>query len=94
MTRGANYGWPQVEGSGGAPEFTDPLLTWTPDESSPSGLEVTGDAAYLASLRGRRLWRVPLTSDGVGAPEVQRLGVEQLDGWRVPARVRLSSLVQ
>jgi glucose/arabinose dehydrogenase len=71
---GANYGWPQVEGSGGAPEFTDPLLTWTPDEASPSGLEVTGDAAYLASLRGRRLWRVPLTSDGVGAPEALLVG--------------------
>lgn len=75
---GNNYGWPEVEGAGGAPEFTDPLVTWATSEASPSGLVVTGDAVYLAALRGQRLWRVPLaTGSGsavVGAPEPYFVG--------------------
>lgn len=66
---GQNYGWPRVEGPGGGDELTDPLVTWPPSEASPSGLLVTGDAVYLAALRGERLWRVPLEGGEVGEPE-------------------------
>ncbi len=69
---GRNYGWPEVEGfaDGGAAESTDPLLTWAPADASPSGLAVTGDAVYVAALRGQRLWRVPVSAEGVlGQPE-------------------------
>lgn len=66
---GNNYGWPIVEGGGGEPEFVDPLVTWAPEEASPSGIAVTGDAVYLAALRGQRLWRVPLSDGQVGTPE-------------------------
>jgi glucose/arabinose dehydrogenase len=66
---GANYGWPDVEGGGGREGFTDPLVTWSTDEASPSGLLVTGDAVYLAALQGERLWRVPLADGEVGEPE-------------------------
>ncbi len=68
---GGNYGWPEVEGPGGAPEFVDPVLTWATSEASPSGLAHGGDGAlYLAALRGESLWRVPLGADGeVGDPE-------------------------
>jgi len=62
---GRNYGWPEVEGSGGRGEgFTDPLLTWSTDEASPSGAAIVGNALYAAALRGQRLWQVPLTADG------------------------------
>ena len=76
---GGNYGWPLVEGGGGGPDFVDPLVTWSTDEASPSGIAVTGDAVYLAALRGQRLWRVPLVDgpvvDGaVGAPEPYLVG--------------------
>ena len=64
---GGNYGWPEVEGVGGG-GFVDPLATWGTDDASPSGLAVTPDAVYLAGLRGARLWRVPLTADGIGTP--------------------------
>ena len=59
---GGNYGWPVVEGIGdtGGGRFTDPLLTWTVEESSPSGIAVVGDTLYAAALRGERLWEVPL----------------------------------
>jgi glucose/arabinose dehydrogenase len=64
---GGNYGWPQVEGMGDG--FVEPVAVWRTDEASPSGLAVTGDAVYLAGLRGETLWRVPLTADGVGTTQ-------------------------
>src|SRR5918999_5454644 len=55
---GRNYGWPDVEGFGGEPErFTEPLLTWTTDEASPSGLAFAGGSLWVAGLRGERLWQ-------------------------------------
>lgn len=74
ITPGTNYGWPQVEGTGGVPGFADPLVTWPTSEASPSGIAVTDDAVYLAALRGRRLWVVPLTADGVGEPRAVLVG--------------------
>ncbi|MEU4362294.1 PQQ-dependent sugar dehydrogenase [Promicromonospora sp. NPDC023987] len=64
---GGNYGWPEVEGPGeGADDqdgFTDPVAWWPTSEASPSGIAVTEEAVYLASLRGERLWRVPLLGE-------------------------------
>jgi glucose/arabinose dehydrogenase len=63
---GGNYGWPDVEGPGNGFEpppgvtYTDPVAWWPTSEASPSGIAVTEEAIYLASLRGERLWRVPL----------------------------------
>lgn len=66
---GGNYGWPEVEGTGGGDEYVDPLLTWRPAEASPSGAAVAGGSLWVAALRGERLWEVPLTGDGgVGEP--------------------------
>lgn len=67
---GDNYGWPIVEGPGGGDEFTDPLLTWEPAEASPSGVAIAGESLWVASLRGARLWEIPLTGGGeIGEPE-------------------------
>lgn len=75
ITPGANYGWPVVEGTGGVDRgFTDPLATWPTSDASPSGLAVTAEGVYLAGLRGQRLWRVPLTADGVGQPQALLAG--------------------
>ncbi|MBN0042318.1 PQQ-dependent sugar dehydrogenase [Cellulosimicrobium cellulans] len=74
---GGNYGWPEVEGVGGASSgFVDPVATWATSDASPSGLAVTREGAYLAGLRGETLWRVPFASpeggasaDAFGAPQ-------------------------
>jgi glucose/arabinose dehydrogenase len=71
---GRNYGWPQVEGFAdagpGGDRYTNPLLTWTPDQASPSGAAIAGGSVWVACLRGERLWRVPLGADGrVGTPQ-------------------------
>nr|WP_184830180.1 PQQ-dependent sugar dehydrogenase [Jiangella mangrovi] len=65
---GQNYGWPFVEGIGGAPDYTDPVVEWRPtSEASPSGLAYVRDTLFVAALRGERLWQVPLSSDGSGS---------------------------
>lgn len=65
ISPGQNYGWPFVEGIGGAPDYTDPVVEWRPtSESSPSGLAYVRDTLFVAALRGGRLWQVPLTPDG------------------------------
>ncbi|WP_246783954.1 PQQ-dependent sugar dehydrogenase [Cellulomonas persica] len=78
---GANYGWPEVEGEGGADEgFVDPVAVWATSEASPSGLAVTDEAVYVAGLRGERLWRLPLRpaggddAAGVGTPQALLTG--------------------
>jgi glucose/arabinose dehydrogenase len=69
IKKGKNYGWPQVEGFGGGDEYVDPLLTWTTDEASPSGMAYADGSLWVAALRGTRLWQVPLSADGrVGKP--------------------------
>ncbi|MGP3968623.1 PQQ-dependent sugar dehydrogenase [Streptomyces sp. 6N223] len=61
ITSGGNYGWPEFEGRGGEDDgFTDPVAQWPPAEASPSGLAYSQGSLWLASLRGERLWRVPL----------------------------------
>jgi glucose/arabinose dehydrogenase len=73
ITPGANYGWPECEGSCGKDSFVDPVVQWSPTSiASPSGLAIVGDNAYVASLRGRSVWQVPL--DGSGKATALDLG--------------------
>jgi len=65
ITAGGNYGWPDVEGNGGAPEFIDPVQQWTTAEASPSGLAIIGDTLFMAGLRGERMWRVDPSTGAV-----------------------------
>jgi glucose/arabinose dehydrogenase len=70
IVAGRNYGWPQVEGRGDTDggRYTNPLVTWSTSDASPSGLAIAGDTAYIAALRGERLWTVSLAGDTVGRP--------------------------
>ncbi|WP_200949622.1 PQQ-dependent sugar dehydrogenase [Leifsonia sp. Root227] len=58
ITPGANYGWPNVEGIGGEPKYTDPVYQWPTDQASPSGLAIVGDTIFMAGLGGQRLWTI------------------------------------
>ena len=57
---GGNYGWPEYEGTGGEPEYIDPVQQWAPTEASPSAIEIHNDIIYMVALRGQRLWEIPL----------------------------------
>jgi glucose/arabinose dehydrogenase len=69
IVKAGDYGWPTVEGKADRPGFIDPQLQWGVEEASPSGLAIVDDVAYVASLRGERLWRIPLSGGRAGAPQ-------------------------
>ncbi|MFP5252959.1 MAG: PQQ-dependent sugar dehydrogenase [Actinomycetes bacterium] len=68
VERARNYGWPRVEGRGGGDDYRDPFVQWRTSEASPSGLAFHEGSLWMASLRGARLWQVPVTARGTGAP--------------------------
>ena len=66
---GRNYGWPEVEGvGGGGGGFTDPLVTWSTSEASPSGAAIIGRNLYVAALQGECVWKIPLDGASAGKP--------------------------
>ncbi|WP_326798724.1 PQQ-dependent sugar dehydrogenase [Streptomyces sp. NBC_01808] len=62
---GKNYGWPEVEGKENREGFVDPVVQWPTPDASPSGIAFADGSIWMASLRGERLWRIPL--DGTKA---------------------------
>ncbi|MFF7890505.1 PQQ-dependent sugar dehydrogenase [Streptomyces sp. NPDC007907] len=62
---GDNYGWPEAEGRSDDKAFHNPVDQWTTAEASPSGIAYAQGSVWMAGLRGKRLWRVPL--DGTAA---------------------------
>jgi aldose sugar dehydrogenase len=110
---GHNYGWPlrsygcpygappgpecQVNGGTHAPSFDEPLATWVPISTAPSGMMFyTGDkfpqwrgSLFVGSLAGGSLWRFPVANNTLGPRErlLNQLG-ERIrdvrqgpDGW-------------
>jgi glucose/arabinose dehydrogenase len=66
---GKNYGWPEVTGAPGDERFVDAVVVWpSTAEASPSGLAIVDDVAWVAALRGERLWRVQLSRVEAGTP--------------------------
>jgi len=69
LVPGKNYGWPTVEGHDASNRFQQPLITWETAQASPSGVAYADGALWVGALRGERLWRVPVHSDGtLGSP--------------------------
>ncbi|WP_326662190.1 PQQ-dependent sugar dehydrogenase [Streptomyces canus] len=73
---GANYGWPICEGTCSTAGMTNPKATWNVSEASPSGIAIVRNVVYMASLRGERLWRIPINGDNesVGTPTAYYVG--------------------
>ncbi len=68
ISEGNNYGWPEVEGTGGGSRFTDPKRVWRTSDASPSGLAYWRGSLWMAALRGQRLWRIPIEGAEAGDP--------------------------
>lgn len=68
ITKGANYGWPMVEGSGQVEGLTNPKVVWTTDEASPAGLAYVDGSLWMAALRGKRVWQIPISGTEASAP--------------------------
>jgi glucose/arabinose dehydrogenase len=74
ITKGGNYGWPEVEGASDDNRFVAPKVTWGVAECSPAGIAIAESTAFLAALRGQRLWSVPLDGTNVGKPKAYFVG--------------------
>lgn len=69
IEEGKNYGWPMCEGPCGVPGMTNPKATWSPTaSSSPSGLAIVNDVAWVAALRGQALFEVRLDGRRASQP--------------------------
>ncbi|MGW6546138.1 PQQ-dependent sugar dehydrogenase [Streptomyces massasporeus] len=64
---GDNYGWPEAEGRSGDKRFHNPIDQWTTAEASPSGIAYAEGSIWMAGLRGKRLWRIPLNGTKASA---------------------------
>ncbi|MFL6089308.1 MAG: PQQ-dependent sugar dehydrogenase [Aeromicrobium sp.] len=69
IKKGGNYGWPVFEGKSDDPKYVSPKATWAPVDCSPAGLAITRSTAFMAALRGQRLWTIPLDGEDVGTPK-------------------------
>jgi glucose/arabinose dehydrogenase len=56
---GADYGWPEAEGTNGSGGVR-PIFQFRPEDASPSGIAFADGAIWMGSLRGQRLWRLPV----------------------------------
>jgi glucose/arabinose dehydrogenase len=65
---GANYGWPEVEGSGKVRGMTNPKVVWRTRDASPSGLAYWQGGLWMAGLRGERLWEIPVDGTSTRDP--------------------------
>jgi len=74
IKRGGNYGWPIFEGKSHNPKYVSPLWVWHTPDASPSGIAIWRGSAWLASLRGERLWQVPLNGTSTGTPKARFTG--------------------
>ncbi|MFF3500861.1 PQQ-dependent sugar dehydrogenase [Streptomyces sp. NPDC003247] len=62
---GRNYGWPTCEGSCAKAGMTNPKRVWKPSEGGvPAQIAVSGDVLYVSTLRGQRLWAMPIDATG------------------------------
>jgi glucose/arabinose dehydrogenase len=52
---------------GNNPAFVNPVATWATSDASPSGLAIRDGQAYLACLRGEKLYRINLDGSGAAA---------------------------
>ncbi|MER5453984.1 PQQ-dependent sugar dehydrogenase [Micromonospora sp. NPDC002389] len=85
VTKGKNYGWPEVEGRGGDKKYVDPIVQWSTDEASCSGLAAGERLLATACLRGQRLWLVELTDTGTVLGQPQALLTEEYGRLRAIA---------
>ena len=60
---GANYGFPTCEGGCDVKGMTTPRVVFHPEWGVPAQLVIVDNVIYVTSLRGKRLWRIPIDGD-------------------------------
>jgi glucose/arabinose dehydrogenase len=71
VTKGRNYGWPKIDGTGTDPKFTNPLTFWPSEASSCAGVGVVETMVATACVLGQRVQLLSVTGGGtvLGSPQ-------------------------
>ncbi|MEU4038628.1 PQQ-dependent sugar dehydrogenase [Streptomyces collinus] len=65
VEKGGNYGWPACEGNCSTAGMKNPKSVWKPAAGGvPSQVAIVNDVIYVSTLRGERLWRLPIDATG------------------------------
>ncbi|MFC9282378.1 PQQ-dependent sugar dehydrogenase [Streptomyces collinus] len=65
VEKGGNYGWPACEGNCSTAGMKNPKSVWKPEAGGvPSQVAIVNDVIYVSTLRGKRLWRLPIDPTG------------------------------
>lgn len=66
IERGANYGWPTIQGDETRDDMKTPLANSGPNATwAPAGLAISGDTIYFAGLRGQALYQTTISGNKV-----------------------------
>jgi len=92
IRRGRNYGWPEIEGRGSTDggRFTNPVVTWSPSDASPSGAAIRRGTLHIGALQGQAVLRLRLS--GQRARKLSPLLQEAYGRIRTVARAPDGSL--
>jgi glucose/arabinose dehydrogenase len=64
IRKGANYGWPLIQGNEQKAGMITPVITSGPDKTwAPSGAQFYHDSIFFAGLRGQALYQARITAD-------------------------------
>ena len=76
ITKGSNYGWPQVKGDQTAEGMTPPILHSGSDDTwAPADLAIHNDFLYFSGLRGEGLYQARIAQSPASNPEVRLLNL-------------------
>ncbi|MBI5134612.1 PQQ-dependent sugar dehydrogenase [Candidatus Uhrbacteria bacterium] len=65
ITKGANYGWPTIQGDQKHEGMVTPVIHSGPNETwAPSGMTFINNRMFFAGLRGESLYSATIASDG------------------------------
>ncbi|MGA5509062.1 PQQ-dependent sugar dehydrogenase [Streptomyces umbrinus] len=69
LRAGADYGWPESEGTQGS-AGEEPIAVIHPDDASPSGVAYAEESLWIGALGGQRLWQLPVEATAAPAEPI------------------------
>ncbi len=89
--KGGNYGWPYFVGASGRPDLIDPIVAWSPPNTTPpAGMDfLTPKDLFIATLRSQALIRI-VVEKGEGTEWL----VKKIERWFEGVFGRLRSVVK
>ena len=74
IEKGANYGWPAIQGDERRPGMHSPVIQSGPDHTwAPSGAVYFNDSIYFTGLRGESIYQTKISGDGTASQPVVHL---------------------